>query len=165
PACAPDTVLVVLLLVLHHSPLNLHSFPTRRSSDLEAHVLLVFFEPSPSDYIYYIVPGYQAGQVIDSEATDILADYIDRYYYSDMTEDEFFSKAFEDAADRIMKVTRSPWITVWIVIAVVAIIFLLFSWWKSKQKQKNLEAEQTKDILSQPIEKFGASPEEELTKK
>src|SRR5699024_12462201 len=84
PACAPDTVLVVLLLVLHHSPLNLHSFPTRRSSDLEAHVLLVFFEPSPSDYIYYIVPGYQAGQVIDSEATDILADYIDRYYYSDI---------------------------------------------------------------------------------
>ena len=131
----------------------------------EAHVLLVFFEPSLGDFIYYIVPGYQAGQVIDMEATDILSDYIDRYYYSDLENEELFSKAFQDSADRMMEVTKSPWITVWIVIAVVVLIFILFSWWKSKQAQKNLEAQQTKDILSQPIEKFGASPEEELTKK
>lgn len=131
----------------------------------EAHALLLFFEPDINNYTTYLLTGVQAKQVIDSEASDILVNYVDRYYHSDMDDDEFLSKAFQDAADRMMEVTKSPWITVWIVIAVVVLIFLLFSWWKSKQKQKNLEAEQTKDILSQPIEKFGASPEEELTKK
>ena len=131
----------------------------------EAHLLLVFFEPSPGDYIYYYTPGLQVRSVIDNEATDILSDYIDRYYYSNMSEAEFFSKAFEDAANRIMTVTKSPWITVWIVVALVALVFLLFSWWKSKQAQKNLEAEQTKEILSKPIERFGTSAEEKLIKK
>ena len=132
----------------------------------EAHLLLVFFEPSPSDYIFDFIPGRQIGTVIDSEAENIIADYIERYYYDmNLTTEEFFSKAFQESADRIMEVTKSPWITVWIVIAVVVLIFILFSWWKSKQAQKNLEAEQTKDILSQPIQKFGASPEDELTKK
>lgn len=131
----------------------------------EAHALLVFFEPDLYSYDTYLVTGVQAKQVIDQEASDILLDYVDRNYHSNMNDDEFLSKAFADAADRIMKVTKSPWITVWIVIAVVVLIFLLFSWWKSKQAQKNLEAEQTKDILSQPIQKFGTSAADDLTKK
>lgn len=131
----------------------------------EAHALLVIFEPNINYYTTYLVTGSQAKQVIDQEATDILLGYVDRYYHANMDDDEFLSKAFQDAADRMMEVTKSPWITVWIVIAVVVLIFILFSWWKSKQAQKNLEAEQTKDILSQPIQKFGASPEDELTKK
>lgn len=131
----------------------------------EAHALLLFFEPDSYNYTTYLVTGVQAKQVIDQEASEILLDYVDRNYHSNMNDDEFLSKAFRDAADRIMEVTKSPWITVWIVIAVVVLIFILFSWWKGKQAQKNLEAEQTKDILSQPIQKFGASPEEELTKK
>jgi len=132
----------------------------------EAHLLLVFFEPSAGNYIFELVRGKQIGTVVDNEAMDIIYDYVERYYHDhSLTYDQLFSKAFEDSADRMMEVTKSPWITVWIVIAVVVLIFILFSWWKSKQAQKNLEAQQTKDILSQPIEKFGASPEEELTKK
>ena len=140
----------------------------------EAHLLLVFFEPDPDaspdiepgSYIYDFFRGHQVRSVVDNEGMDILADYIDRYYYDwDLTEEEFFSKSFEEAADRMMEVTRSPWITVWIVIAVVALVFLLFSWWKHRKDQKNREAEQTKEILSQPIETFGAGKEDELTKK
>ena len=131
----------------------------------EAHALLIIFEPSLEYYTTYLVTGTQAKQVIDSEASRILLDYVDRYYYSNMNDDQIVSKAFSDAADRIMEVTESPWIKVWIVIAVVVLVFLLFTWWKSKQAQKNLEAQQTKEILSQPIQKFGSSPEEELMKK
>ncbi|WP_440894815.1 TPM domain-containing protein [Amphibacillus sp. Q70] len=131
----------------------------------EAHVLLFFFEPDPTTYSTYYVVGSQARQVIDNEAGDILLDYIDRYYPSDLSEEEFFSRSFQEAADRMMEVTRSPWITVWIVVAIVILIFLLFSWWKHKKAQKNLEAEQTKEILSKPLSKFGSSETDDLTKK
>src|SRR5699024_9360212 len=117
----------------------------------EAHLLLLYFEPYPNWYSTYYVVGAHARQVIDNEAGDILIDYIDRYNYDrSLTDEEFFIKSFNDAADRMMEVTRSPWITVWIIIGVIVLIFLLYTWWKNKQAQKNLEAEQTKDILSKP---------------
>lgn len=131
----------------------------------EAHILLVFFEYN-GGYKDWYVCGTQAKTVIDSEAADILLDYIDRYYYySNLTEDEFFSKAFSDAADRIMEVTRSPWITVWIVLGAVALLAIAFAWWKHAKKQKNLEAKQTEDMLNTPLEQFGDAEAEELAKK
>lgn len=131
----------------------------------EAHALLLFFEPNQTTYSTYYVVGSQARQVVDNEAIDILLDYIDRYYYSDLSEEEFFSRSFQEAADRMMEVTRSPWVTVWIIVAIIVLIFLLFNWWKRKQAQKNLEAEQTKEILSKPLSKFGSDKAEELSKK
>ncbi len=132
----------------------------------EAHILLVFFEYTPSRYMNYYVTGTQAKTVIDSEAGDILLDYIDKYYYdSNLSEDEFFSKAFSDAADRIMEVTKSPWIPVLAVLGVIVIVIILFSWWKHAKKQKNLEAEQTEKILNTPIEKFKDSEIEDLKNK
>lgn len=50
----------------------------------EAHLLLLFFEyNSNSRYMEYYVTGTQAKGVIDTEAGDIILDYIDRYYYYD----------------------------------------------------------------------------------
>ncbi|ALV22390.1 TPM domain-containing protein [Carnobacterium antarcticum] len=131
----------------------------------EAHLLLVFYEPVPDQYMDYYVTGTQAKSVIDTEAGDILLDYIDRYYYEDLSDEAFFSKSFHDAADRIMEVTRSPWITVFIVIGSVVLIGLLFLWWQRSKKQKNLEAKQTEDILNTPLEKYGSTEAEELAKK
>lgn len=132
----------------------------------EAHILLVFFEYVPSDYMDYYVTGTQAKGVIDREAGDILLDYIDKYYYdSNLTEDEFFSKSFSDAADRIMEVTRSPWISVFVILGIVAVLVILFFWWKHAKKQKVLEAEQTEKILNTPIEKFGDREAEDLRAK
>ncbi|WP_313468329.1 TPM domain-containing protein, partial [Carnobacterium sp.] len=97
----------------------------------EAHLLLVFYEPVPSQYTDYYVTGTQAKSVIDAEAGDILLDYIDRYYYDNsLSDEEVFSRAFQNAADRIMEVTKSPWITVFIVIGSVLLIGLLFIWWQ-----------------------------------
>lgn len=131
----------------------------------EAHLLLVFYEYE-GRYMDWYVTGTQAKQVIDREAADILLDYIDRYYYeSNLTDEEFFSKSFSDAADRIMTVTRSPWITVFIVIGVAFLVLILFVWWRKAKKQKNLEAKQMEDILNTPLDRFGNTEAEDLANK
>jgi len=129
----------------------------------EAHLLLVFFEYNNS-YMDRYVCGTQAKTVIDTEAADILLDCIDRYYYDDsLTDDAFFSKAFTEAADRIMTVERSPWIMILLIFGLVALVTVLFVWWLHAKKQKNLEAQRTEEILSKPLEKFDEA--EELVKK
>lgn len=148
---------------------DLESFANVKYDELfadEAHLLLVFFEYQPSMYMDYYVVGTQAATVIDTEAGDVLLDYIDSYYYDDnKTDEEFFSDAFRDSADRIMEVTRSPWIAVLIVFGVIILLALLFFWWRHAKKQKNLEAQQTEDILKTPLDTFGNTEAEELTKK
>jgi len=131
----------------------------------EAHILLVFYEYDDS-YMDRYVCGTQAKTVIDSEAADILLDYIDKYYYDDsLSDEEFFSTAFDKAGERIMTVTKSPWIKVLSIIGIVALVIILFIWWKKAKAQKNLEAEQTKKILETPLDEFGDSEAEELSKK
>ncbi|WP_217995657.1 TPM domain-containing protein [Amphibacillus sediminis] len=132
----------------------------------EAHLLLVFFEAVPENYATYYLTGSQAKTVIDTEAGDILLDYLDRYYYDkNMTDSEYFSRSFREAADRIMEVTRSPWITVWIIIGVVLLVFLLFKWWSKRQAQKEKEAKRTEEMLNKPLSTFGDSQADDLSKK
>lgn len=131
----------------------------------EAHVLVVFFEYNNS-YMDRYVCGTQAKTVIDTEAGDILLDYLDRNYYDkSMTDEEYFSTSFHDAADRIMTVTRSPWIPVLIVLGIVIVIVILFSWWRYAKRQRDMEAKRTEEILKTPLEKFGDTEAEELAKK
>lgn len=133
----------------------------------EAHLLLMFYEGTPSNYTTYYVTGSQADQVIDREAADILLDYIDRYYYDmNLNTSEFFSKSFRDAADRIMDVTTSPWIPVLLVIGGVILVGILFLWWRKRKQQEAIEAKRTEDMLSKPIDTFGTSSEaDDLAKK
>jgi uncharacterized membrane protein len=131
----------------------------------EAHLLFVFFEYDDS-YMDWYVTGTQAKTVIDTEAGDIFLDYIDRnYYISSLSDEEFFSNSFKDAADRIMNVTQSPWISVLIILGVCVLAVVLFIWWQNAKKQKNLEAQQTEQILKTPLEKFGDTEAEDLAKK
>ncbi len=143
---------------------DLRAFAENKYNELftdQSHLLLVFFEHnSDSDYRDYCLLGSQAKTVIDDEARNILLDYIDRYYYSSgLSDEEFFSKAFNDAGNRIMTVTTSPWIPVLIILGVVMIIVIAFVWWRHAKKQKNLEAKQTEDMLNTPLEKFDDKPE------
>jgi uncharacterized membrane protein len=104
--------------------------------------------------------------VIDDEAGRILTDYIDRYYYdTNLTNEEFFSKAFKDGADRIMTVTRSPWIRVFMVFGVVILVIILYLWWKKHKEQKNLEAKRREELLKTPLDRFGDTEAEDLAKK
>jgi len=133
----------------------------------EAHILVVFFEyNSNSQYMDYYVTGTQADTVIDKEAGSILLDYIDRYYYDkSLNEDQFFSKAFSDAADKMMTVTTSPWIPVMIVLGVGVVLIVGFIWWSNAKRQKELEAKRTEELLNTPLEKFGDKEVEDLAKK
>lgn len=131
----------------------------------EAHLLFVFFEYDEG-YMTRYVAGTQAKTVIDTEAGDILLDFIDRNYYDDSLDDEtFFSKSFSDAADRIMDVTRSPWINVMIVFGCVVLVIILYVWWRANKKRKDLEEKRTQEILNTPLDKFDDLEAERLTKK
>ena len=57
-------------------------------------------------YAMYIWVGSQALTVIDAEAREIIMDFIQNYYYSDLSNEMFFSRAFEGAGQHIMSVTR-----------------------------------------------------------
>ena len=131
----------------------------------EAHLLLIFMEYGDNYHTWYVT-GNQAKTVLDNEAMDILLDYIDRYYYDQgLMDEQMFSKAFDDGATRMMKVTTSPWIPVLIVIGVLAILTVSFLWWRNRKKQQNLEAEQAQKILDTPLETFGNTEAEERAKK
>ncbi len=135
----------------------------------EAHLLFVFYEYNDFYMDRYVV-GTQAKTVIDTEAADIFLDYIDRNYYdSNLTDEDFFSNSFRDAANRIMTITKSPWIsamtTIAIVFGVVVLAILLFIWWRHAKNQKNLEAKRTAEMLNTPLEKFDDVEIEDLAKK
>jgi len=131
----------------------------------EAHLLVVFFEYE-GRYATQYVTGTMANSVLDREAMDILMDCIDRYYgYENLTDEEFLSRAFDEAGERIMTVTRSPWIPVLIVAGILAILVVVFIWWRNVKKQKNLEAEQTQKILETPLESFGDTEADNLSDK
>jgi len=133
----------------------------------EGHLLFVYVDLTESDgYLGHIVIGYSAQTVIDDEAYDILVDYINAYYYdSSLSNAQFISNAFEDAGERIMHVEKSAWPYVFIILGAIAILVILFLWWKKRKEQKNIEAQQTEDILNTPLEKFGDPDAEELARK
>lgn len=70
----------------------------------EAHALLVFFENDVYDeqVSYHMAVGQDAEEVMDEEAQNILFDYLDRYYFTDLTDEDYFSMAFEHTANDIM---------------------------------------------------------------
>lgn len=128
----------------------------------EGHVLVIFQEyNSNGRYFAWTVAGKQAKTVFDDEARQILFDYIDHYYYSDLQDGEFFETAFTKTADRMMTVTRSPIVIIVVVLSVVALIFLGFYWWKKAKDQKNLEAKQTEEILNSDLKTFSEQKRDE----
>ena len=117
--------------------------------DDEGHFLLALWDYD-GEWMYWTAMGAQVGTVMDQEACDILFDYIDKYYYEAATEEEFFSLAFEKAADRIMQAPTNFWDfakKAAIPVAVVITAIIAFSFWKRKVKRDKEKAEETERIL------------------
>ena len=131
----------------------------------EAHFLLVFCDNGNGGYTCGYTAGSQTKTVLDDEALGIFADYLDRYYSSDMGDEEFFSTVYAKTAQRIMTVTKSPVPIIIGMVIALAIVIVLFVWWKKAKEQKNKEAKQMEDILNTPLEQFGDDEAEELAKK
>ena len=130
----------------------------------EAHFLVVFCEYDSEYHVGYTM-GAQAKSVLDDEALGIFRDYLDRYYYEDISEEEFFSRTFADTGERIMTITKSPWPVVLLVFGLVLLVAVLFFWWKKRKEQEALEHKRTEELLNTPIETFGDTEAEKLAKK
>ncbi len=130
----------------------------------EGHMLVLFFEYD-GQYIMWYVNGLAADTVMDKEAVDILFDYIEYYYYSDLTDTEMFANAFDKASERIMDVSVSPWIYVLIAGCVVAVALVAYFWWKAAAKRKKEKEEHTRRILETPLETFDDSEAERRAQK
>lgn len=132
----------------------------------EGHILLLFYEyNSNGNYKSQYVCGAMAKTVMDQEACDILLDYVDHYYYSDLNEDQMFSHAFADAGERIMTVTKSLIPMIIVAVIVLCVVIIAFFWWKRAKAQKNLEAQQRERILNADIDSLSGSELENLENK
>lgn len=133
-----------------------------------AHFLLVFADDDRGSYNCGYTIGAQAKSVLDDEAIGILADYMDRYYYSDIPqgdEDRMFSLVFEKTGERIMTVQKSPLPVVAVCLAVVIVAVLLYLWGKKMREAREREQKRAEEILKTPLEKFGDQDIEDLAKK
>ncbi len=130
----------------------------------EAHLLVLFVENDMGYRIWYLT-GSQAKTIFDAEAGDILIDYFDRYYSSDLTDEEYFSTVFDKTAERMMTVTKSPWVNVAFVALGVLLVIILFIWWNKAKEKKLKEAEETRRILETPIDNLAEDEAEKRAKK
>ena len=132
----------------------------------EAHYLMVFYDDGSGGYSWAYSVGNQAKSVMDNEANEILADYIDRYYYDNtITDEEFFSLSFEKTADRIMTVTKPASAYIMPVVGVIAVLVIAFIWWRAAVKARQKKAEETAKILNTPLEEMGDPDLEDLERK
>ena len=98
---------------------------------------------------------------MDDEAITILGDYLDRYYNDrSLSEEEIFSKAFADTAERIMTVHKSPVVPIVIGVVVVAVAGAAVVIVKKRNEQREREQKRTQDILNSPLPKFGDEAEQ-----
>jgi hypothetical protein len=118
----------------------------------QGHIVILFLEPSDSNYDIYYLTGALAQTVLDQEACDILMDYFIRYYESGYDDNEYFSKVFTDAADRIMTKTMPvSLILIFMIgglIALICVCLFIVTMVKKSNERKRLNAE----ILNTPID-------------
>ncbi len=70
----------------------------------EGHYIFLYFEHSDTTYTAYYIPGLDAMEVMDDEASSILMDYLEWYYQVSPSWGQMFASAFADTADTIMYV-------------------------------------------------------------
>ena len=131
----------------------------------EAHFLLLFCDDGHGSYNCGYAVGTQAKTIMDSEAVEILADYLDRYYDNASTEEEMFAMTFSDTGKRIMSVTPSPVIPIVIAIIVIAALIFVFNVIKKNQEKKIADMKHKEEILKTPLEKFSDQEAKNLEKK
>ena len=145
----------------------------------EAHLLCVYTEDDVAygEWELWFVTGTQATSVIDEEAEEIIFQYFSRYYYDDsLSYEEFFSKAFEDAGELMMKHVTNGFdvakVAIMIVGGVAVIGIVVYGVNKSKKIKLEREKEQnefTERMMNVPLETFSEAETdkelEELMKK
>jgi uncharacterized membrane protein len=131
-----------------------------------AHFLLVFCDDGRGSYNCGYIVGAQAKTIMDDEAIEILTDYLDRYYNDyTLSEEEIFSKTFEDTGKRIMTVQKSPLVPVVVCITLIIITVVVYFILKARREQRAKEQKRIEEIIRTPLEKFGDKEVENLARK
>lgn len=122
----------------------------------DGHALLVFWDFAGA-YEYTLWLGEDTLEVMDTEACDILFDYLDYYYYYADTEEAFFADAFSDAGEHMMKVTRSSGYYLMYVLVGVGAGYAIYYFVKKRKEKETERKRRAEEILNAPLEKFGTN--------
>ena len=146
----------------------------------EGHFLLVFCDDGNGGFNAGYAAGTQAKTVMDDEAVGILADQLNRFYDSAPSEEQVFSRAFEETGKRIMAGSGAsagsagrtadglptvPTFVLSLVIIGAGIALLVYYVIKKRRAEQALEQQRMERILSTPLETFGDQSVEDLAKK
>lgn len=131
--------------------------------DSEGNLLILYIAEEDD---YYFAAGYDIGSVIDDSAIDIICDRVNSYW-STGDLGKAFGYGLRDASKNIMAKSngRVIGITIVVALALIVIIAIAFKWWKAKIAQKNKEQEDLERTLNTPLESFGSTPIDDLSKK
>lgn len=136
----------------------------------EAHFLFTYSEDENYEWEMWFVTGTQATSVIDSEAEEIIYQNFTKYYYTDLENEEFFSKVFEEAAEIMMKHETNGFDVAKVALLVVGgvgivglIIYGVNKNRKLKLEEQKEKNEFTEKMMNVPLEKFSdAEADKEL---
>lgn len=126
----------------------------------QAHFVVFFCDDDQGGFNVGYWIGAQARSVMDSEAQNIFADYLNSNYLNfDLTETEIFADTFTETADRIMSTDaerNAPiYITFAVVLGVVIVVIIVAVVLRRRRLAREEELRRQEEILSKPLEKFG----------
>lgn len=162
------------LYILPNGSVNSTTQLTQKSQEMygqlfkdEGHFLLLFCDDNQGSYHCGYTVGAQAKSVMDAEALEIFASYLDRNYYDyNLSEEQIFANTYAQTAERIMAVTPGPPIVPIVVSGAVVIVVVVVALVLLKRRQaKEREHIRQQQILSTPLEKFGTTELDDLEKK
>ena len=132
----------------------------------QAHFVLVFCDDGNGRFNAAYWAGAMTGSVLDDEAINIFKAYLSQNYDDmSLSEEEIFSDAFADTADRIMTVTPSPLPIIAVCAAVIIVAVVVFLIVRNRRLAKQREAERMQEILDTPLESLADAELADLEKK
>ena len=132
----------------------------------QAHFVLVFCDDGNGRFNAAYWAGAMTGSVLDDEAINIFKAYLSQNYEDmSLSEEEIFSDAFADTADRIMTVTPSPLPIIAVCVAVIIVAVVVFLIVRNRRLAKQREAERMQEILNTPLESLADAELADLEKK
>lgn len=148
-----------------------HAYLLCRSKFDDEPLLFLTCLVTPHERTLYRYVGNGAEAVMDAEACNILAQYI--YLYSRdplMSNDEIYSKAFADTADRIMSKTPDPTVPILVgigaIFVTVAVILVIRKLRWDKQTSEQEKSRRLRRFLKKtPLRRFADTELDELEKK
>lgn len=132
----------------------------------QAHFVLVFCDDGNGRFNAAYWAGAMTGSVLDDEAINIFKAYLSQSYDDmSLSEEEIFSDAFADTADRIMTVTPSPLPIIAVCVAVIIVTVVVFLIVRNRRLAKQRETERMQEILNTPLESLADAELADLEKK